>query len=111
MPQLTTHALDVVKGGPASGLRVELCRHPEGTVVVEAHLNADGRSDRPLLEDEAFSPATYELVFHVGDYFKALGVKSPFLETVPVRFRTARGESYHVPLIFSPWAYQTYRGS
>ena len=109
MPRLTTHALDIVKGGPASGLRVVLRR--EGAVLVDITLNADGRGDSPLLEGGEFSPATYELTFHVGAYFVANGVASPFLDTVPVRFNAAPGESYHVPLVFSPWAFQTYRGS
>ncbi len=35
-----------------------------------------------------------------------------FLDTVPVRFGIAdAGASYHVPLLCSPWAYSTYRGS
>jgi 5-hydroxyisourate hydrolase len=111
MPRLTTHALDIFQGGPAAGLRVELFKLPRGTVVAEVHLNSDGRSDGPLLAGKAFPPSTYELSFHVGDYFRAHGVESPFLDIVPIRFRATPGESYHVPLIFSPWAYQTYRGS
>lgn len=79
--------------------------------MAEVKLNADGRGDAPIVEGEAFLPATYELAFHVGEYFEALGVKSAFLNVVPVRFQAAAGESYHVPLVFTPWAYQTYRGS
>jgi 5-hydroxyisourate hydrolase len=53
----------------------------------------------------------YELVFQVGVYFGTEPSKS-FLNEVPVRFRIADpDEGYHVPLLMSPWAYNTYRGS
>jgi 5-hydroxyisourate hydrolase len=36
----------------------------------------------------------------------------PFLDTVPIRFGIADASAhYHVPLLVSPWAYSTYRGS
>jgi 5-hydroxyisourate hydrolase-like protein (transthyretin family) len=54
-------------------------------------------------------------VFAVGAYFAAQGVATatpPFLDRVPVRFGIAEAEGhYHVPLLTSPWAYSTYRGS
>jgi 5-hydroxyisourate hydrolase len=57
----------------------------------------------------------YEIAFHVGDYFRARGValpEPPFLDVVPVRFAIADASAhYHVPLLASPWAYSTYRGS
>ena len=60
-------------------------------------------------------PGRYELVFHIGDYFRAAGVAladPPFLDTVPVRFAIADANGhYHVPLLASPWSYTTYRGS
>jgi 5-hydroxyisourate hydrolase len=50
----------------------------------------------------------YELVFYVGDYF---GDRS-FLDQVPVRFTISDPQAkYHVPLLVTPWAYSTYRGS
>jgi 5-hydroxyisourate hydrolase len=57
----------------------------------------------------------YEIIFYVGDYFAARGTILPkirFLDQVPVQFGIAdAGASYHVPLLCSPWAYSTYRGS
>jgi 5-hydroxyisourate hydrolase len=77
--------------------------------------NADGRTDGPLLAGEEFAPGGYELVFAVAAYFAAQGVATatpPFLDRVPVRFGIAEAEGhYHVPLLTSPWAYSTYRGS
>ena len=56
-----------------------------------------------------------ELVFLVGEYFAGQPVAAadpPFLDRVPVRFAVADADGhYHVPLLVSPWAYSTYRGS
>jgi 5-hydroxyisourate hydrolase len=34
-----------------------------------------------------------------------------FLDVVPVRFMMGEESHYHVPLLVSPFAYSTYRGS
>jgi 5-hydroxyisourate hydrolase len=107
--RLTTHVLDVSSGRPASGVRIQLFR--EGGLICERTTNADGRCDSPLLEGEALVSAGYELVFFIGDFFRAKGIESPFLDEVPVRFHAKAGEGYHVPLVCSPWSYSTYRGS
>ena len=72
MGRITTHVLDTAAGRPAAGLKVVLTptRWTPG-VVAEAVTNADGRVDRPLLEGAAFAAGRYEIVFHVGDYFRA----------------------------------------
>src|SRR2546425_12345913 len=76
--------------------------------------NADGRTDTPLLAEGEMKPGRYELTFHVGAYFKAVGATvtdPPFLEQIPVRFAITDPEGhYHVPLLVSPWSYATYRG-
>jgi 5-hydroxyisourate hydrolase len=102
---LTTHVLDTARGRPAAGVAIEL-RDAAGKTLATALTNADGRTDAPLL---AATPAgEYELVFGVGDYFG----EAAFLDRVPVRFRIADPDAhYHVPLLVSPWAYSTYRGS
>ena len=107
--RLTTHVLDTAHGRPAEGVRVLLLR--SDLVLAEAVTNAQGRCDAPLLEGEALTPGAYRLCFHVGDYFRSQGVDSPFLDVVPVDFQMEAGQSYHIPLVCSPWAYSTYRGS
>jgi 5-hydroxyisourate hydrolase len=107
MGKLTTHVLDTARGKPAAGMTVELWQ--AGTLLRSILTNADGRGDGPLLEGEV--AGSYELRFHVAEYFRAQGVDSPFLDVVPVHFRMESGGSYHVPLVCSPWAYSTYRGS
>jgi 5-hydroxyisourate hydrolase len=112
--KLTTHVLDTAHGKPGAGVRIDLYRldGDAGNHLASVVTNADGRTDKPLAEGEAFSPGTYELVFHVGDYFRREGVKATFIDLVPVRFGIDDGaQHYHVPLLCSPWSYSTYRGS
>jgi 5-hydroxyisourate hydrolase len=79
------------------------------------HTNANGRDDNRILEDNAFAPGNYEVVFQAGSYFRALNLdlpEPPFVDEVVLRFGIAdAGQHYHVPLLVSPWAYSTYRGS
>lgn len=117
--RLTTHVLDLVSGRPAAGMKIELWRleaPPAGKDLLKTTTtNADGRTDEPLLNEQEMSSGTYELVFHVGDYFSRMLPLSPdirFLDRVPVLFGISDAQaSYHVPLLASPWAYTTYRGS
>jgi 5-hydroxyisourate hydrolase len=109
--KITTHALDIVHGRPAAGMRVVLRRQGAAEAVADVVLNADGRTGAPLLDDPAGGGGVWELEFHLAAYFAQHGLDSPFLEVVPIRFRVVAGERYHVPLVCSPWAYQTYRGS
>ena len=113
MGRLTTHVLDTARGVPAAGVLIELRM---GTHLLKtARTNPDGRTDGPLLAGEELQAGSYELVFHLGDYFAATGLTSGairFLDEVPVRFGIAdREANYHVPLLASPWSYSTYRGS
>jgi 5-hydroxyisourate hydrolase len=99
---LSTHVLDTARGRPAAGVGIDLTL-PDGTTRT-AVTDADGRAR--LLDELA--AGEYELVFAVGDYFG----ERAFLDRVPVRFTVADPEAhYHVPLLVSPWAYSTYRGS
>ena len=112
MGRLSTHVLDTSAGRPGAGVRLVLRR--DGEVLVDTRTNADGRTDKPLLEGAAFRTGAYELTFHVGDYFRARGTPladPPFLDVIPLRFSIADDADYHVPLLVSPFGYSTYRGS
>jgi 5-hydroxyisourate hydrolase len=116
MGRLTTHVLDTARGIPAAGLKVELYSLAGNRSLIRAAVtNGNGRTDAPLLEGSAFIIGSYELVFALGDYFRAAGMTladPPFLDQVPVRFAIADADAhYHVPLLASPWSYSTYRGS
>ena len=107
--KLTTHILDIANGRPAAGVKVELYRN--GELLATTTTNQDGRCSDPLLEAPEMFDDVCELHFHIGDYFRSNGIDSPFLDVVPIRFRLTARESFHVPLVCSPWSYSTYRGS
>jgi 5-hydroxyisourate hydrolase len=117
MGHLSTHVLDTAHGCPAAGMQVRLQRlDAAGPVTLrEIKLNHDGRGDGPLLDAAAMAVGRYRLVFEVAAYFRARGValpQPPFLDAVPLDFGIADAAGhYHVPLLVSPWAYSTYRGS
>ncbi|MET0746345.1 MAG: hydroxyisourate hydrolase, partial [Microvirga sp.] len=109
MGRLSTHVLDTSHGRPARDVVVELfIIEGDGRRAVAAtRTNADGRTDSPLMGAETFRTGTYEIVFHVGAYFRSLGTDAadpPFLDLVPIRFSIAEPDGhYHVPLLVSPW--------
>ena len=117
MGRLTTHVLDTAQGRPAAGMAVRLYRidGAAATLLKSLALDADGRCAAPLLEGDAYRPGRYRLVFALAEYFRACAVPladPPFLDEVPLEFGIAAGnDHYHVPLLASPWAYSTYRGS
>lgn len=117
MGKLTTHVLDIYHGKPAAHMTISLSHVVDETRthILTVQTNADGRCDAPLLEDHAFEEGEYELTFHVRAYFEHFPggeVNSPFLTVVPIRFNVYDAtQHYHVPLLVSPWSYNTYRGS
>jgi 5-hydroxyisourate hydrolase len=117
MGKLTTHVLDTANGCPAAGMSVALYRIDGNapTLLKQITLNHDGRADSALLEGDQFVPGRYRLVFGVATYFRGLGTAladPPFLDEVPLDFGLATvSQHYHVPLLASPFAYSTYRGS
>ena len=117
MAGLTTHVLDTTRGRPAAGVVIELYELSEGgrTLAARVTTNADGRTDLALIPASKARVGKFELIFHIGDYFRAQGVSLPdpaFLDLVPIRFAVADPKAhYHVPLVATPWSYSTYRGS
>ena len=118
--RLTTHVLDTARGCPATNVTIELWRcdvqdDAQSSLLKTVTTNADGRTNNPLLANDELLVGTYELVFVVGKYFATqAGTNStiPFLDRIPVRFGIADANAhYHIPLLVSPWAYSTYRGS
>jgi len=114
---LTTHVLDTARGCPAEGLKIVLYGVSGNThrKLIEMVTNADGRTDSPILPQDAFKIGSYELVFFAGDYLRASGQggEEPlFLDQVPIRFGMSDPQAhYHVPLLLSPYGFSTYRGS
>ncbi|MBW5448528.1 hydroxyisourate hydrolase [Cohnella sp. CFH 77786] len=119
--RLTTHVLDVSKGKPAAGLRLQLfARDEEGAAVLlrDARTNEEGRLVEPLLDGSDFREGLYEILFWAGEYFAGGDAggggngSERFLDLIPVRFRVCDAAvHYHVPLLVAPGGYSTYRGS
>ena len=113
---VSTHVLDASVGAPASGVPVTLARQAGSWLDVESGVtDADGRH-----RFVADTPAgTYRLTFETGGYFAAR-VVATFYPEVAITFtipQPADGPAggvtghFHVPLLLSPFAYSTYRGS
>ena len=108
---ITTHVLDTASGRPAAGVAVTL-QALEGerwVRLAEAVTDADGRIKE--LGPDRLPSGPYRLVFDTGKYFAASGTGTFFPE-VTLTFTVLETEPhYHVPLLLSPFAYSTYRGS
>jgi len=131
MGGLSTHVLDTAHGIPAQGIPIKLFRietksnrednsESESRALLAAtQTNSDGRTDSPLLAAAEFMTGLYEIQFRVADYFSAQAGENescdahtaPFLDLITLRFSIGTDSHYHVPLLVSPWSYNTYRGS
>lgn len=111
--KLSTHVLDLTRGAPAAGMDIELWSLGDPpTQLKVVTTNADGRTDAPLLAGNDLRAGDYQLVFKIKDYFAQRGVPTTFFVYAAVFFRVEDPTvSYHVPLLVTPWAYSTYRGS
>lgn len=108
MTTLSTHVLDTERGSPAGGVAVALYL---GTRLL-ARSETDSQGRIPDLVGGSLGPGAYRLVFEVSAYFAALGRTDPFLHEVAIEFRVAPDQPhYHIPLLLSPYACTTYRGS
>ncbi|WP_019819338.1 hydroxyisourate hydrolase [Saccharomonospora saliphila] len=118
MSAITTHVLDTALGRPAAGVRVRLERvhapgesgtRPGGTVLAEESTNGDGRV--PEFGPDEVDAGTYRVVFDTAGYFAATGQDGFFPEVTVTFVLTDPAQHYHIPLLLSPFAYSTYRGS
>lgn len=115
--KLTTHVLDTARGKPAAGVRITLYRitGEAREQIADTVTNDDGRTDTPMLAGSALVAGVYELMFGAGAYLRASGQAGEgvlFLDQIPIRFGVSDAAAhYHVPLLISPFAYSTYRGS
>lgn len=113
MSFITTHVLDNAAGLPAGGIAVELrgvgSDGEAGPVIASGVTDQDGRIGD--LGPEELETGTYRLRFAVGDYFASRGQETFFPEVTVSFAAEADAGHYHVPLLLSPFAYSTYRGS
>ena len=104
---LSTHVLDAVTGQPAAAVTVILT-DADGTTLATAATDADGRVKALTA---GLGPGIYRLTFATGAYFAAREVTTFYPEVVIAFEVTDAQAHYHVPLLLSPYAYSTYRGS
>lgn len=107
MSHVTTHVLDAALGRPAADVPVVLLSD-EGIVLDAGTTNADGRIGE--LGPERLEPGIYRLVFDTAVYFAA-SKQTGFYPRVTIDFEITGDSHYHVPVLLSPFAYSTYRGS
>ena len=109
MRTLSTHVLDAVSGEPAAGVRVVLSRRDEGawTVLATATTDVDGRVREVA---EGLAEGDHRLVFDTAAHFASTGTTG-FYPEVSVVFTVTGDRHLHVPLLLSPYAFSTYRGS
>jgi 5-hydroxyisourate hydrolase len=106
---VSTHVLDSVTGRPAVGVAVLLERRvgDDWQHVATDTTDADGR----IGSLGGSVAGWHRITFDTGAYFAARGVDT-FYPQVTVVFDVADAEQHHhVPLLLSPFAYSTYRGS
>ncbi|KAA5833493.1 hydroxyisourate hydrolase [Saccharopolyspora hirsuta] len=111
MSAVTTHVLDAARGKPAVGvaIRLEAAKGAEWEPLAEGRTDDDGRIKD--LGPERLAAGDYRLTFDTGAYFEGQGTAS-FYPQVQITFRIADPEQhYHVPILLSPFAFSTYRGS
>lgn len=113
---VTTHVLDAVSGLPAVGVGVTLeslrlagNSGDRWDVLATSVTNADGRASE--LGPEALPAGTYRVTFATGSYFEAIDVRSFYPEVTIAFLLDDESAHYHVPLLLSPFAFSTYRGS
>ena len=108
MSYITAHVLDATTGTPAAGVAVTLSTD-EGEVIASATTDDDGRV--PELGPDVLEAGDYRIEFGTGSFFASRGTDA-FYPRVAIDFTVVTGQAhYHVPLLLSPFAYSTYRGS
>lgn len=108
---ITTHVLDAVRGVPAAGVAVQLFAQEgeEWRIIAEAVTDADGRAKQ--LGPGHLPAGVYRLRFDTGAYFADRDTPTFFPEALLTFLVDEERPHYHVPLLLSPFAYSTYRGS
>jgi 5-hydroxyisourate hydrolase len=110
---ISLHAVDVARGMPAAGMRVELWRVEPAQRVLVAHgtLAAAGQLDHPCARGQGVTTGCYEALFFVREWLQQAGQHSPFLDVVPFRFELPDATTHvHLPFKFTPWGFSLFRG-
>jgi len=116
---ISIHCVDVASGRVAVGLSVGLRRlgpdgQPPGPWLAQGQIGHTGPPQPPALMSEAITPGGYEVLFAVGDFYRATqpqAAATGFLEQVPYRFHIVdAAQHYHLPFKFTAWGFSLFRG-
>lgn len=112
---ISIHVMDVVKGCPAQGMRVEIFALEELSQKIAAgNLSDQGTLEHPINQGENVAQGVYEAVFYIGAFYRQRGDILPllsFLDVVPFRFSISDvTQHYHLPMKVSPWGFSLFRG-
>jgi 5-hydroxyisourate hydrolase len=104
---LAIHVVDATRNAAAAGLRVEVYLLGEHAAkLCSSEVGAAGVVDDPILNSDAIVPGEYEVVFHIGEFYRRRGLDSaaiPFLDAVPFRFGVASTtQQCRLPVRVSP---------
>jgi 5-hydroxyisourate hydrolase len=114
MSPITTHVLDIARGGPAAGIVVVVEKHihEEGWAeLARGTTNADGRITDLLSPEPGLESGVYRLRFGTGTYFASHGLRGFYPEVHVLVNLDDSAAHYHIPLLLSPYGYSTYRGT
>jgi 5-hydroxyisourate hydrolase len=97
MATLSTHVLDTASGRPAPGVAVTL--EKDGAVIARGVTDPDGRIKELA---PSLTPGRYRLIFELD---------GRFFPRVALDIEIGAEPRYHVPLLMTPFAVTSYRGS
>ncbi len=116
MARLSIHMLDTFTGEGAGGTIVELSRLDGGVYkpLQTITTNEDGRTAQPIFTGDTIPTGSYQLEVNVAGYYAKRGLKThggATLDKAHIRFSIFDATAnYHIPVLFSPYGYTTYRG-
>lgn len=110
---ISVHAVDVARGHPARGLKVDIYMLGDREQrIAEGIIGENGLLDHPSARGEGVSAGTYEVRFAIGEYLRAQGMETPFLDVVPFRFTIVDERQHiHLPFKFTPFGFSLFRGA
>ncbi|QDZ25621.1 hydroxyisourate hydrolase [Chloropicon primus] len=117
---VTSHVLDIANGRPAMNVPIKLerlmpCSKDAWDLVGKDVTNGDGRSGQLLQPSATVASGIYKISFDTRHYETAeCGGKLGFYPNASIVFEIGADQTrqhFHVPLLYSPFGYSTYRGS
>ncbi|KAG4080195.1 hypothetical protein HA402_008266 [Bradysia odoriphaga] len=116
---LSVHVLDTNLGGNAPNVTCKLYRkvptlssnaEEKFNLLATAVTDANGRISQ-FLSAEDYTPGVYRIWFEIGDYYQHSYGLSTFFPQTQITYENKDGSASHIPLVVSPYAISTYKGS